>query len=108
MFQDAVAASYLPARSPTRGSGIGSPTDMLLLAAEGATPDVEIAGAQAAAEKSPRATDSDVSLAVNRARERYSADMIVSSVGRKRERNCDARNYGYSTVMPRVRPASIF
>jgi hypothetical protein len=59
---------------------------MLLLAAVGDTPDVEIAGAHAAAEKNPRATDSDISLAVNRAGERYSADMVDFLCGTKREK----------------------
>src|SRR3954469_3019008 len=85
-FHEAVAASYLPARSPTRGSGIGSPGDMLLAAAPALvlTPDDEIAGAQAAAEMTPSASDSDNSLAAPaRAGGRYSADILFSSAGTK-------------------------
>ena len=59
-FHAAVAASNFPARSPTRGSGIGSPGDMLLLLLTA----VDIAGAHAATETRPSASDSDNSLAV--------------------------------------------
>jgi hypothetical protein len=46
------------------------------------TPDVETAGAQAAVEKSPRASDSDNTLAaVDLAGATYSGDMLFSSGG---------------------------
>src|ERR1700680_4510329 len=55
MFHCAVAASNFPARRPTRGSGIGSPGDMSLLA-----PAVEeTAELHPAAEKSPSASASE-------------------------------------------------
>src|SRR3954468_15537487 len=110
MFHDAVAASYLPARRPTRGSGIGSPGDMLLAAALALvlTPEDEIAGAHAAAEMIPSARDNDNSLStVTRAGGRYSADIFVSSGESKLDGlNGDTRDY--STVMPRLIAASIF
>jgi hypothetical protein len=59
----------------------------------GDTPDVEMAGAHAAAEKSPRASDSDISRAVNRAGERYSADMVDFLCGTKK---------GKGTVTPEI------
>jgi hypothetical protein len=57
---------------------------MLLLAALVLTPEDLIAGAHAAAEKRPIASDSDNNFpTVDRAGGRYSADMFVSSDGAK-------------------------
>jgi hypothetical protein len=58
-FHAAVAASYLPARRPTRGSETGAPGAVLLLP----TAVVEIAGAHPAADNEPIASDRDKSLA---------------------------------------------
>ena len=57
MFHVASAASIIPARSPTRGSGLGAAVDIPFGEAA-STLDDEIAGAHAAAEISPSANDS--------------------------------------------------
>ena len=79
MFHAALAASNFPARRPTRGSGIGSPADMLLLVPA----VVEIAGAQAAAEKRLIASASENNGAtVDRAAlRRWYTEAIVDSSG---------------------------
>jgi hypothetical protein len=77
MFHAAVAASNFPARKPTRGTGVGSPADMLALP----PPVVETADVHAAAEKRPSASASENSgAAVDRtaARRRYT-DAIVDT-----------------------------
>src|SRR5262245_46857068 len=54
MFQSASAASHIPARRPTRGSGLGAAADALATGA-GEPPPEEVEGPQAAAERSAKA-----------------------------------------------------
>src|SRR6185437_12928519 len=91
-FHDASPASYRPALSPTRGSGLGSPTDMLRAGTpdDGATDDDcsaddVVDGAHAPANPTPSANASDISEAARvRAAGRccgYSSAMGNSSGG---------------------------
>jgi hypothetical protein len=74
MFHAALAASNFPARSPTRGSGVGAPADMLLL------PLVEMAGAHAAANRPTARANANNGATVDRAAgRRRKTDTIVDS-----------------------------
>src|SRR5215207_5587966 len=59
-FQAASPASIKPARRPTRGSGFGAAADMLPAGDGALPPGVEAERAQAAADTSPTASDSDI------------------------------------------------
>src|SRR5213592_5313251 len=83
-FQTASPALSVPARSPTRGSGIGSPGDMLLIDGMLLVRAAPVDVAQAAATRTATPSDSDVSVVraiCNRGRRSRCTDSMSDSSG---------------------------
>src|SRR2546423_8557144 len=109
-FQTASPGLSVPARSPTRGSGTGSPGDMLLIDGMLLERGEPVVVAQAAATKTAAPSDNDVRVATTGCergrRSRCTDSMSVSSGGRSGARVGVRYDYWVST--PRVTEMSSF